>query len=63
MYFVVRCLRKGLRRRLKGRAKKRERREELHNTSRKVKVEAFDGRMEQENSSALAYNIEEKGAH
>ena len=36
---------------------------ELHKTPRKVKVGAFDGRMEQENSSALVYNIEEKGTH
>ena len=36
---------------------------ELHKTPRKVKVETFNGRMEQENSSALVYSIEEKGAH
>ena len=54
---------------MKGRAKKEgeegggKEREELHKTPKKVIVEAFNGRMEQENSSALVYNIEEKGTH
>ena len=37
---------------------------ELPKTPRKVKVEAFDGMMQQENSSAIVYNIEDKeGTH
>ena len=37
---------------------------ELPKTPRKIKVEVFDGVMEQENSSALVYNIEdEEGTH
>ena len=47
---------------MKGRAKKRER-EELHKIPRKIKVGAFNGRIRQENSSALVYNTEDKGAH
>ena len=45
---------------MKGIAKKRrgKEREYLHKPPRKVKVESFDGRMEQENSSALVCNIE-----
>ena len=35
----------------------------MHKTTRKVKVETFDGRMEQENSSALVHNIEGKSTH
>ena len=51
-------LREGLRKCLRGELKRGEEgggkeREELHKTHRKVKIEAFNGRMEQENSSAL----------
>ena len=62
---------RGLRKCLKGRGKKEgeegeegKERVELPKTPRKVKVESFDGTMEQENSSALVYNIEdEEGTH
>ena len=48
---------------LKGREKKDKKngkdREELPKTPRKVKIEALHGTMEQENSSALIYNIDD----